>query len=115
MKFLALMLVVGGASPGRSVGTAEAERILVTAQSFDDVAVGYAAITPPTVHAYRALLRAPDGPDRFGKVLERGTPAGQLYALCGLFFLDPNAFDRHLARLQESPASVDRTDGCVVT
>jgi hypothetical protein len=32
-----------------------------------------------------------------------------------LFFLNPSAFDRHLARLKESRAPVERTDGCIVT
>jgi len=116
VKLFALAFVlVAGADPSKPVGPAEAEQVLVSATSFDDVAVGYEGTTPAVVHAFRALLKAPDGATRFGTVLERAGPAGQLYALCGLFFLDPAAFDERIARLRGRRAPLERMDGCIKT
>jgi hypothetical protein len=108
---LALALVVDAEHSG-TVAPAEAERVLTSATSFDDIAVGYALTTPATVYAYRALLEAPDGAARFRTVLKRAAPGGQVYALCGLFFLDPASFDKGLARLRTSPAPLEQMLGC---
>jgi len=109
MKVLAFVLAVASAAPSAD----EAEHLLLAAMSFDDVAVGYDGHTPAAIYAYRALLRAPDGQDRFARIMEKGTAAGQLYALCGLFFLNPSAFVRHFTRLGESRAPVERINGCI--
>jgi hypothetical protein len=113
VKLLTLALaLVAGAEPSRTVAPAEAEQVLISATSFDDIAVGYAGATPATVHAYRSLLGAADGAERFRTVLKRAAPAGQLYALCGLFFLDPASFDEGLARLRTSGAPLEHMIGC---
>ncbi|SRR6266568_2711333 len=115
MRLGAVLCLLVTVAPGDlRLGAAEAERQLIAASSFKDVAVGLAATTPPEVHAYRALLAASDGVERFHHVLDHGTPAGQLYALCGLFFLDATAFDKEFARLEESRAKVDEQVGCTV-
>lgn len=111
VRLVALLLAIGGAPSSAD----EAESILLAARSFDDVAVGYAGETPATVLAYRKLFRARDGVDRFRKVVEQGTPAGKLYGLCGLFFLDPGAFNQQLAQLERSRAPVVRRDGCIAS
>lgn len=116
MWTLALSLALAAnPSPGKDVGPAEAEQVLVATESFNDAAIGYGGVTPPNVYAFRALLRAADGLERFERVLERGSPAGKLYALCGLFFMDQVAFDKGLTRFRVSGAPVNRMDGCMQT
>src|SRR5262245_12558776 len=52
----------------------------------------FAGVTPDSVHSFRRLLDVPDASTRFAQLLREATPAGQLYALCGLFFTDAAAF-----------------------
>jgi len=110
---LALLLVLL-AGTGEAASPQEAEAVLETAAAFRDAAVGEAGMTPPEVHALRRLLRSPDGAERFRRLAARASPAGQIYALCGLFFLDPQAFTSELARLRRLDVKVTRQEGCVV-
>ncbi len=76
--------------------------------------VGIAGDTPESVFAFRRLLEMDDAGALFGRLLEEAMPAGQLYALCGLYFADPPAFQRALPRFRESDVDVETVSGCIV-
>jgi len=50
-----------------------------------------------------ALLESDDPLSRFEAVLEHGTLAGKLYALCGIYFCSQERFDLEISRLKKSP------------
>ncbi len=111
---LALFCCAGETGPRPTAADPE-EAVLRTAAAFRDVAVGYAGTTPAEVRAFRNVLASPDGAARFRRLLANATVAGQLYALCGLFFLDAPAFDLELARLRRQGGQVEQQQGCIVS
>jgi hypothetical protein len=103
-----------GAGDSQRMSVDDAEVLLREAPAFRDVAVGEAGTTPPEVRAFRKVLASPDGVRRFQRLVAAARPAGQLYALCGLFFLDPPAFDVELVRLERQDAKITEQQGCIV-
>lgn len=79
-----------------------AYQTLLTANQFEDNAIGYAAQPSKLVEAYRILLKEAASDGAFKSLLEKATPAGQLYALCGIYFTDHTFFltviEKHRAR-----------------
>jgi hypothetical protein len=53
------------------------------------------------------------GDAAFKSLLTEAKPAGQLYALCGLWFTDPIAFKTEAERLKKANGQVDTLFGCV--
>ena len=111
---LLAMFATAAAGDHPSLSAEAAEAVLREASVFRGAAVGYAGTTPGEVRAFRRVLGSRDGATRFGRVAARGTLAGRLYALCGLFFLDIPAFEKELARLRQTDATVQRQEGCIV-
>lgn len=90
-----------------------AYRLLRTTAVFSGAAVGVAATTPDTVQALRLILKDPAAEDIFRQLLAEATPAGQLYALAGLYVINPE-FARTAATPYESSQEMVRTQfGCV--
>jgi len=79
----------------------DAERLLMDAEHFEVGPLGWGAHSRRP-RAFLTVIEAADGRGRFARLVREGEPAAQLYGLCGLFFLDPSAFDLELARLQSS-------------
>lgn len=52
----------------------KAYRALLTAQRFEDVAIGYGAVRSKLVEAYYILLNEPAADAKFKKLLEEATP-----------------------------------------
>jgi hypothetical protein len=109
-----LMALTFGAGDPLRMSVNDAEVVLYEASAFRDAAVGYAGTTPPEVRAFRRVFASPDGVRRFRRLVASASPAGQLYALCGLFFLDPPSFDAELRRLKRRDAKVTQQQGCIV-
>jgi len=76
---------------------------------------GFAAVVPPPVLAWRVLIEDPQAPKLFEQLLQEATPAGQIYAMAGIFLLDTDAFGAALPRLRAQPAHLKWQDGCVLT
>jgi len=90
-----------------------AYRLLRTTAVFSDAAVGVAGITPDTVQALRLILKDPAAENILKQLLAEATPAGQLYALAGLYVTNPE-FARTAATPYESSQEMVRTQfGCV--
>jgi len=90
------------------------ERLLMTADTFTSPRVSNDGFTPPVVHAFRALFEAPDARERFTRVAQRATVAGQLFGLCGLYFLDTTTFEQESGRLRAAGIRVQTQFGCVL-
>jgi hypothetical protein len=93
---------------------ADSYRILLSAERFTDDAVGYAGITPLEVRAWRRLDAHPRAPEAFAALADHATLAGRLYAACGLFYCDPDRFQREVAALERNGGSVELMQGCVI-
>ena len=90
-----------------------AYRLLRTPGVFSGPAVGVAATTPDTVKALRVILKDPAAENIFKQLLAEAAPAGQLYALAGLYVINPE-FARMAAQPYESSPKIVHTQfGCV--
>ena len=63
--------------------------VLVSARRFTDDAIYEGGDTPEEVEALRILHREPKARDAFLALCRRGSPAGRLFGLCGLWYWDP--------------------------
>ena len=75
-----------------------------TAGMFTVGGVGYAGTRTPSELAFRELLKQPEPLVHCKKLLEEGTPAGQMYGLLGLHLLDQDAFQAVLPRYKDTKA-----------
>jgi hypothetical protein len=83
------------------------------AATFSSGRVGAAGILPEVIYAFRTLKSDPLADAAFKSLLTEAKPAGQLYALCGLWFTDPAAFKTEAERLKQANIQVDTLSGCV--
>ena len=90
----------------------EAYAILLEARRFTDSAIYVGGDPPREVIALRLLLREEDGAAALRKLAGEATIGGQLFATCGLYYADPSAFERHVARLAASDATILYQSGC---
>jgi hypothetical protein len=101
------------APPALSGPAREAYVTLRDAATFSSGRVGAAGLLPQEVYAFRTLKDDPMADAAFKSLLKEATPAGQLYALCGLWFTDPGAFKTEAERLKRANGEVDTLAGCV--
>ena len=87
--------------------------VLLTAPEFEDDAIGYALDSSELVNAYRVLLKEPRADGAFKSLLEKATTAGQLYALCGLYYTDNRFFLTAVEKHAQSTDFVHTQLGCV--
>jgi len=106
------------ARPSREWPTLEAdaaESEIRRASGFWGIVIGLDGEPTPAVVGYRSLLKAPDGLLRFHRLMRTAGIAGQLYALCGLYMLEPKAFGAELTLLwnahPDSRVEVGLNDG----
>jgi hypothetical protein len=65
-----------------------------------------------SINAFRRLVKAKDAKEIFSNLLNEANPEGQLYALCGLFFTDKDAFQSALVTYENSAQKLYRQEGC---
>lgn len=113
----ALALLVSTASvaaeptPSVDADVATIRTVTVVSDGHD----GRAGTTPESVHAFRRLVRSPGAAERFAELLKDATPAGRLFALCGLYFTDPEAFRSALPAFERSEERVRHQAGCMIS
>ncbi|MEX0777954.1 MAG: hypothetical protein WD042_19805 [Phycisphaeraceae bacterium] len=91
-----------------------AYRILAITPEFSGTAIGIAPAPSLQSHCINALLYEPDSAEVFEALRHRGTLAGQLYALCGLYLCDRQHFNALVPRYRAMDATVTAfTGGCV--
>lgn len=86
--------------------------MLKGAPTFSSTAVGIAAVTPGEVFAFRDLLDEPKADEAFKVLLKEATPEGKLYAVCALWFTDPEEFQTQVKRLKDTTMKVNHVEGC---
>ena len=91
----------------------EAYRLLLVANRFEDKAVGYAGEESKFVTAYNVLLKESAGDGAFKSLLDKAPLAGQLYALCGVYFKDRVFFNSGIGKYKNSQQEVDTLQGCL--
>jgi hypothetical protein len=69
--------------------------------------VGFAPVKSVQVQAFQVLLSQPDAITAFYDLLHRGYPAGKLYALCGIYLLDPSNYPKAERPFLDSDVTVD--------
>jgi hypothetical protein len=78
--------------------------------------VGFAGETPKVVIAFRTLSKSADAAAAFRGLLADATVAEKFYALCGLYYADPDYFDLALVPFRSSRQEVVVTCmGCIVS
>lgn len=87
---------------------------LATAQFFATGRIGIRGVTSNEELAYRAVLRRPDAAKTLHEILQTGTPAAQLYALCGLRAVASSDFEAAARTLARSELNVTTIQGCII-
>src|SRR4030095_15275396 len=119
LRIILLLLILSCsqsmASPpaGLSQEEKKAYHTIAASGRFCGTAVGFAATTPDVVLAFRKMLKRPNGAGAFKGLLADATTAGKLYALCGLYYADPDYFDEAVKRFQRSSDEVETLMGCI--
>jgi hypothetical protein len=90
-----------------------AYRRLSRATEFSSLFVGQPPTASPQALDLNLLIGLPGGTRRHRALVDDGSPAGQLYGLCGLYFLDRKAFEEIKPRYGERSDIVSQTIGCV--
>jgi hypothetical protein len=88
--------------------------VLRKTNRFADVAIGYAGGPSTEACAFATLIREPDADAVFKALLRESRLAGQLYALCGLYFTDPGYFRQAVESYRESTEEVRTQMGCII-
>ena len=87
---------------------------LAGAAQFEEEFIGFGAIPSDLVAACRALRAEPNADSAFKALLNEATPAGQLYALCGLYFTDHAYFLEKVEAYKSRGEDIPMQSGCLV-
>ena len=90
-----------------------AYQALLAADQFEESFIGIAAQPSHLVVAYRTLLKETEADSAFKQLLEQASPAGQLYALCGVYFTDPASFPALVEKNRNRSEPVRVQSGCL--
>ena len=102
------------AHPETDMTLAEATELLRGTGQFADTAIGVAGITPDQLHAWHTIMDSPDADSVLKGLLEEASVAGQLYALCGLYFTDPPYFVERIEPYRTMDVSINVAFGCML-
>jgi hypothetical protein len=102
------LLLVGGEVLARF-----ACRRISRADEFSSLFVGQPPIVTPQALDLNLITSLPGGARRSRSLVSDASPAGQLYGLCGLYFVDRNAFENAKQAFSHRAESVDQLVGCV--
>ena len=91
-----------------------AYHVLVQAEGFRGPMVGFGAQIPEAVRALLRLLDEPDAAASFKRLLEEANLPGQLYALCGLYYVDHGTFLEVVEPYRHRSDQVMTQSGCIV-
>ena len=91
-----------------------AEHTLRFASSFSTGPIGLGQSRAPEVDAFAVLLAQPNASVTFQGLVRDATPAGKVYALCGLQLTDQAAYAAALPELAAMSEPVDWLLGCTV-
>jgi hypothetical protein len=95
------------------VSREDAYKALLTTKTLAGSTVEAGGRTSGQAWAFRRILNEPDARDAFADLLHRGQMAGRLYALCGLYLLDPPEFARQVQPYRTNREEVNTFFGCL--
>jgi hypothetical protein len=110
---LSCSLSLAAPPDGLSQEEQKAYRTIAASDRFCGTSVGIAGTTPEVVIAFRKMLKSPNAAGAFKGLLADATMAGMLYALCGLYYADPDYFEEAVKRFQRSSDEVETLMGCI--
>ena len=87
---------------------------LVKAERFETGSVGYAGTPSSYISNFNTIAREKEAAAIFKYIFDKGSTAGKLYALNGLYLTDREAFDRSAVILKKSDAIVQVLNGCLM-
>lgn len=91
-----------------------AYNILLKAQRFEEGLIGYAAQLSKNVISLNDLAKEKEADAAFKSLLKNAELAGQLYALCGLYYTDYDFFKKEIQNYKEKEDSLETMSGCLV-
>jgi hypothetical protein len=92
----------------------QAYSILLRTENFADGGVGIAGSTPEEHYALVYLVRQPFGKSHLLNLVSSSNIHAKLYALCGLYYVDPTIFQSHVAELKTSKLKFNQFSGCII-
>ena len=116
LRFLALLLVIDSAAlRANAAGDSDAAyKTLLKAGTFSVGGVGIAGTITDSEIACRTLMKSAAPGPVFSKVLEEGTPAAKMFALCGLYYKSPETFAKVAATYRKSRETFQYAAGCII-
>ncbi|MFV0401593.1 MAG: hypothetical protein ACK5LX_13390 [Oscillospiraceae bacterium] len=90
-------------------------QLLLSPEVFAYGPVGAAGVTPGTVKAVGNLLKHDNALAYFVSLEKNANSAGKLYALCGIYRLDPDLFQSLLKDYKNNDDTVQMMGGCILT
>lgn len=115
---VALAFGVRGLEPSSTAALTSRQReafeYLRTAERLEMPTVGFLVARSRGYLAMRILRRSVNADAAFKELLQSGTPAGQLYGLCGLYHSDPIRFSSALPRYRADTGTVEMFWGCII-
>jgi hypothetical protein len=93
----------------------EAYELLLRAKKFEDKYIGYGEVPSERVLAFQYLLQEPYADAAFKSLLEKAKIPGQLYALCGIYFTDPEFFSTAVERYRNNDEYILTIIYCVIS
>jgi hypothetical protein len=107
-------VVISGDVPEVLDAAARADvELLVSAEVFFPSGHGGWGGVDAGAEALRRLVAGQHTAGVFLDIIERGTPAGQMYGLAGLYFADPAAYEVEVRRLVNDTTEVTTQRGCI--
>ena len=97
---------------GRPQETMDAYQLLLNTNVFSGRAIGVAGIMPDSVKAFQTLMKDDLKDMLFKKLLDEAPLAGQLYALCGVYFTDEEYYKKVVQTYAGNTTHVNIQDGC---
>ena len=85
---------------------------LLDTEVFAQGLVGIAATLSPSVESFNTLLKEKEADAAFKSLIANAKPAGQLYALSGLYFTDQEAFQKEVKNFRQKDEMVRAMSGC---
>jgi len=83
-------------------------------QFHESTAIGGGGNFSPHVRAFRTILESAEADRAFKRLLREAPPAGQLYALCGLYWTDKAFFDEAVKPYLTDFREIVAQSGCVL-
>ncbi|HSO35281.1 MAG TPA: hypothetical protein VLT33_22285, partial [Labilithrix sp.] len=99
--------------PAPAAAAPDAYETLKTATVFESAHVGYGGELSHNAKAFRALLAAPDPRRAMRALYTEGSLAGKLYAVAGLYLVDPESFEPAARALAKRGGDVMTRYGCM--